>query len=78
MDRRMIAAFATEGDERALGRLLHDCASLEVLLEDRSPASRRLERRLGMELARFLVYALSGDHAPRRPTLRGRRGTSTP
>jgi hypothetical protein len=46
-------------------------------LTERPPARRRLAARIGEELARFLLFALAGDHGTRRR--RGwRRGSSSP
>ena len=60
----MIVAFAQE-ENRGAERLLEHCAALSAL-EDRLPASSRLESRVGRELARLLVFALAGRHATRR------------
>ena len=47
-------------------------------LADRPTAHRRLAARVGEELARFLLFALAGDHGMR-PSRRGwRRGSSSP
>jgi hypothetical protein len=52
-------------DSRALGRgvglLLAHCAALDSL-EERAPASARLQRLLGPDLTRLLLVALAGDH----------------
>jgi len=52
---------------RGASLLLAHCAALA---DERESAYARLEHELGGELARLLVFALSGPH--------GRRGSSSP
>jgi hypothetical protein len=49
-------------DGKAVSRLLDHCARTTGLYEARPLARERLEARLGGELARRLLGALSGDH----------------
>jgi hypothetical protein len=67
----MNAAVHPHRPGRGAGLLLAHCAALEdVVMVDRAPALSRLEAIVGDELARLLVFALSGVH--------GRRGSSSP
>jgi hypothetical protein len=52
---------------RGAGLLLIHCAAV---VDDRQPAYARLEEAIGRELARLLVFALTGRQ--------GRRGSSSP
>ena len=49
-----------EPQNRALTRILDDCARLED--DGRATGAARLRRAIGEELARLLLSALSGDH----------------
>jgi hypothetical protein len=51
---------AGEPQNRALTRILDDCARLED--DDRPTGVVRLRYAIGEELARLLVSALAGDH----------------
>lgn len=67
MGGRMELAVATSGD-RAASRLLAHCAALSAS-ELRPSAEERLAERLGEDLARLLLFALSGRHGRRRACL---------
>jgi hypothetical protein len=51
---------AVEPQNRALTRILDDCARLDE--EGGATGVARLRRAIGDELARLLLSALSGDH----------------
>ena len=51
---------AVEPQNRALTRILDDCARLED--DDRPTGVARLRYAIGEELTRLLVSALAGDH----------------
>ena len=51
---------AVEPHNRALTRILDDCARLED--DDRPTGVARLRYAIGEELARLLMSALAGDH----------------
>ena len=60
----MGAAGQGEGRKGA-DLLLEHCATLDRLVETRSPVDDRLEQELGSKLAQRLVHALAGDHRAR-------------
>jgi hypothetical protein len=70
IDETMAAGFEADGSRGSALLLEH--------LADRPPARRRLAQRIGEELARFLVFALAGDHGTRRRRPAWRRGSSSP
>jgi hypothetical protein len=51
---------AAEPQNRALTRILNDCARLEE--DDQPTGAARLRHALGEELARMLLRSLAGDH----------------
>jgi len=73
----MSNSFAPVEAHRGPELLASHCASVARMQLRREPARRRLERRVGTRLARLLVFALAGDHAPRRDP-RVRLGSSSP
>jgi hypothetical protein len=64
----MNAALQPHRPGRGAGLLLAHCEALGHV--ERTPPFARLEAIVGGDLARLLVFALSGDH--------GRRGSSSP
>jgi hypothetical protein len=64
----MDAALTPQHPARGAGLLLAHCAAVSAL--EREPARIRLEAVVGGDLARLLVFALSGAH--------GRCGSSSP
>jgi hypothetical protein len=64
----MNAAVSSHRPNRGAGLLLAHCEAIAAA--DRVPPLVRLEAAVGCDLARLLVFALSGNH--------GRRGSSSP
>jgi hypothetical protein len=66
-DGQMSAALDSR-DTRAVEQLLAHCAALAESGEPRlKPVFERLRDRIGADLARRLLYALTGAHRARRP-----------
>lgn len=70
----MAAGSHTERKTRGAALLLEHLAEPAR----RPPARGRLAMRIGDELARFLVYALTGDYRARGRWRAWRRGSSSP
>jgi hypothetical protein len=73
----MTTSAASVESPRGPELIVEHCARLSRLQRSREPARRRLERRVGTGLAHLLVFALAGNHAPRRDVRCG-RGSSSP
>jgi len=69
IEKAMNAAISSHSS-RGASLLLAHCAAVGADVVDRAPAFARLEAVVGGDLARLLVFALSGVH--------GRRGSSSP
>ncbi len=61
----------SSADEQARRRILEHCLALADP-EPRPSARERLEKKVGRDLARLLVFALSGRHSRPRTRLPGR------
>ncbi|MGB2875997.1 MAG: hypothetical protein WBB76_11065 [Gaiellaceae bacterium] len=64
-----MSAALDSRDRRAVEHLLADCAVLDEMEEaaPRRPIFERLRERVGVDLARRLLYALTGVHRTRSP-----------
>jgi hypothetical protein len=66
----MNAALETRSASRGPGLLLARCTAVNGT-RVRTPVVDRLEEQLGVELTRFLLHALAGDHRMRSRGLPG-------